>query len=747
MAPILARRLYLAKRHWLFCLLLVLGLTLRVLTWVAYRPALLFIDSFHYLDTLESMDPTGLHPLGYVWVLKLLLPIGGLSLVAAVQHLVGLAMATALYVLALRHRVPRWLSAAVAAVVLLDGYQIQIEENILSETWLQAILVGLLWALLGPRRKRWWWGALAGLLVGLAIVTRTIAAVVALPVLVYLITCGGVRLRQSWAGGWRPILTRVGAGIAGLAVVLGSYGAYYHAVAGVWRVSGIGTHVLYGRAATLAECEKLPLDENMAKLCPVNPVGQRHGVDHYTHRVFGEKKFPGGELPEDVNAGELSTRFGMLVLRHQPLDFVVAALKDFGKNFALVKETGGADVPIDRWQFQTSYPRFHGREKQPEEYSAIYAGSLPSVNKHLAGFLRGYQLSVGYTPGPALAVAAVAGTAATFGLGRARRSGLKSAAMVTTGSALAILLGASAFEFSWRYELPALVLLPLGGAIGLTALLRRPAGSDLDPFPDEVDSAAVAAFEERYDHPTVDGLVVLIAAYNEENGIGTVLDEMPQQCGDLPVSVLVVVDGSSDATAAIAAEHGALVCDVPQNRGQGAALRLGYHLAKRMGSEFVVTTDADGQYDNSELPRLMEPLLDDTADFVTGSRRLGSEEADSRMRWLGVRVFATLASVLTRQKITDTSFGFRAMRVDQACAVNLQEPQYQASELLVGMLAAGARLRELPLTMRLRNSGGSKKGHNIPYGANYARVMISTWWREYVTPGDRQRSVGRRGRI
>ncbi|MGO1973061.1 MAG: glycosyltransferase family 2 protein [Propionibacteriaceae bacterium] len=742
---LIGRFLRLVRRHWLLSVLVVLGLTLRILAWTAYQPSLLYIDSFHYLENLRQRNPTGLHPLGYVWLLNVLLPIGkllpigGLQFVAALQHLVGIVLAVALYALALRHRVPRWLASVVAATLLLDAYQLQIEETILSEIWLQAVLVGLMWVLLGPRRVRWWQAGLAGLLLGAAMITRTIAIVAAVPVAVFLITCGGLRLRQGIGAALRPVLVRLTAAAAGLAIVLVSYASYYHAYAGEWRISGIGTHVLYGRAATLAECDKLPMDETMAKLCPREPVDEREGVNHYTHKVFAESNFPGGELPEGTDKEALGTAFGKLVLRHQPLDFVRAAWTDFAKNFAVVRETSPRDVPIERWQFQTHYPRYDGREAQLAELTEYYDGMQAHVNTGPAAFLRAYQLNFGYTPGPALALFALAGSAATLGLERARRGTLKSAAMVITGSALALLIGASAFMFSWRYLLPGLVLLPLGGAIGLTALFRRAEGADLDPFPDPVDRDAVAAFDAEYGDVRVDGLVVLIAAYNEENGIGAVLDDMPQRCGDRGVSVLIVVDGAADRTAEIAAEHGAYVADVARNRGQGAALRLGYHLARRMGSELVVTTDADGQYDNRELPRLVAPLLDDTADFVTGSRRLGSEEADSRMRWLGVRVFATVASILTRQRITDTSFGFRAMRTEQVCALTLREPQYQASELLLGMLAGGARLRELPLAMRLRTDGASKKGNNFRYGANYARVMISTWWREHVRRGSRRR--------
>ena len=254
----------------------------------------------------------------------------------------------------------------------------------------------------------------------------------------------------------------------------------------------------------------------------------------------------------------------------------------------------------------------------------------------------------------------------------------------------------------------------------------------LAPFPDTVDAAAIEDFTERYGEPAFAPVLVVIAAYNEERGIGGVLDNLPSACLGLPVDVLVVVDGCTDGTAAQAMAHGAYTCVAPANRGQGAALRLGYQLAARGGARYVITTDADGQYENAEMPLLLGPLLAGSHDFVTGSRRLGVAPSDDRVRWLGVRVYAALASLLTARKITDTSFGFRGMRTDLACSVTLRQPQYQASELLLGALAGGARLLEQPMTMRVRSAGTTKKGNNFVYGVRYGSVMTWTWVREYV---------------
>jgi glycosyltransferase involved in cell wall biosynthesis len=250
--------------------------------------------------------------------------------------------------------------------------------------------------------------------------------------------------------------------------------------------------------------------------------------------------------------------------------------------------------------------------------------------------------------------------------------------------------------------------------------------------PDDVDAAAVEAFVEEYGAPDLmlPPVAIVIAAYNEEAGIGEVLDALPATVCGLDTATVVVVDGSYDDTARVARKHGALVCDVPVNRGQGAALRLGYRIARTGSASYVVTTDADGQYDAAEIGHLLRPIVEGDADFVTGSRRLGREETDDAFRSLGVRVFAWLVSRLTGQHITDTSFGMRAMRSEVTAKVELRQPQYQSSELLIGVIARGYRVVERPASMLCRTAGDSKKGNNLLYGARYARVVLGTWWRE-----------------
>ena len=264
------------------------------------------------------------------------------------------------------------------------------------------------------------------------------------------------------------------------------------------------------------------------------------------------------------------------------------------------------------------------------------------------------------------------------------------------------------------------------------------------PEDEVIDDAAVEAFGQGYGERAAQlaPVAIVIAAYNEEGAIGPVIEALPGEVCGLATVAVVVADGCADGTVAEARAAGAMVCDVPVNRGQGAALRLGYRLAREGGADYIVTTDADGQYNPAEIERVLAPVVAGEADFVTGSRRLGSQETKDMIRRTGVRFFAGTISMLTGQKISDTTFGLRAMRAEVTDAVSLEQPQYQASELLIGVITHGYKVAEVPATIHKRRVGESKKGqnplyqlhlpgvNNFVYGVRFARVAYGTWWRE-----------------
>jgi hypothetical protein len=758
--PVLMRGL---RRHWLFTLFLLGGAVFRLLVQLAYHPALLYFDSFRYLNDLGAFFPDGVEPVGYeILLLGPALAVGNLGFVVLVQHLLGLALGVGIYALLCRVGARRWVAALAAVPVLLDAYQLQIEHNIMSDLLFQVLLLAVVLVLT-------WRGApgpvvamTAGAVLAVAVMVRVVGVTLVVPAALFVLLAAG---RHPWDG-WRRRLLATGTFVAGFAAFLGCYGLYHADWTGTFGIGGSNGSVVYGRTAVVADCAHLNLTRQERLVCPRDPrpVRQANGIDFYVNYFHN----PGfiATLPPGMDVEAVQRSFATQVFLQQPWDVISGVLTDFGKGFAFVRTQAPGDVPLDRWQFQTTYP-LYAPQWYVAEWSQLYDNGTLSVDAPLAGFLRAYQLGGGYTPGVVLGLAGLIGIAAVLGIGRARHSGLRAMCLLTAGMGGGVLFTAAAMEFSWRYQLPGLVLLPLAGALGITAItgrrpdylagapgtrrLTRTASPEVDKenrMPaaflraadepddadrvevDEVDQAALADFQARYGDRQFAPVVVLIAAYNEQDSIGTVLATSPEiSCGH-PVDVLVVVDGATDATADIALSHGAFTCIAPTNRGQGAALRLGYRLAALRGARYIITTDADGQYDMSELPLLLRPLVEDRADFVTGSRRLGRLESTDLLRRAGTYAFAWLVSVLTRQRVTDTSFGFRGMKAEVPNSVQLEQPQYQSSELLVAVLSRGYRVLEQPMTMLARAAGRSKKGNNLWYGFHYAKVVLGTWRRE-----------------
>jgi hypothetical protein len=522
-----------------------------------------------------------------------------------------------------------------------------------------------------------------------------------------------------------------------------TYMAHYRAWTGHYGLTPIGGRVFYGRAAVLVDCDRIEIPANQRDLCPREPLGQRLKVDNYTWNA--ESPANSHTPPPGMTVDESLRSFAIQVFRQQPLDTARAVLIDMGKNFWPTKAQFPNDVDVGRWHFKEVHADYGGNLEMIAAF-----GAEPEVNLPLARWLIRYQ-RFGFTPGTVLGLALLVGLLAGFGVGRARQSpgegerqraggrgsALRPACLAWSFAGATVVLLPAVYEFSWRYMLPGLVTLPVAGALGLTALIDRIERMTATTEPSaaathegDVDDAAVSLFASEYSAPALGPIAVVIAAYNEEAALGDVLDGLPASVEGKPVSVIVVDDGSTDATAEVARSRGVYTVVPDRNRGQGAALRLGYRIAREGGADYIATLDADGQYDPSELRTVLHPVLSNQADFVTGSRRLGREETTDNVRRAGVRFYAWLVSALTRQRITDTSFGLRAMRAHVTSTVTLAQPQYQSSELLIGALAHGFRVVEVPTTMRERAAGESKKGHNLLYGFRYGRVVLGTWIRE-----------------
>ena len=225
------------------------------------------------------------------------------------------------------------------------------------------------------------------------------------------------------------------------------------------------------------------------------------------------------------------------------------------------------------------------------------------------------------------------------------------------------------------------------------------------------------------------GIAVVIPAYNEAAHIPQVLGALPREISGLPLHAIVVDDGSVDDTMERARAVGAAAVHLPLNRGQGAALRTGYRLALATGARIVVTMDADGQHQPSELPRLVDPILAGEADVVNGSRVLGAADPSHAARKLGIKVFAWLLSVLTASRVTDPACGYRAVRTEALRGLEFRQDQFHNSEFIVEASKRKLVMREVPVTVAGRISGASKKPPHFRYGLGFANALLRAWLR------------------
>ncbi len=487
------------RQHWLFAIAMAAGLALRVLAQIAYRPALLYIDTMKYLYNAYP----GADPVGYKGPLKLILAVGNLGTVTAVQHLLGLAMAVVIYVILLRYSAPRWLAVVATVPVLLDSYQVQIEQNIMPDVWFEALIVAGLAVLLirrgpipGMRTV-----AAAGVVLGTSATVRQVGEILILPGLAYLVAVGGP---------WRDTVSRLAAFFLAFIAPIGAYMAGSLLVSGhFWLDSATPSLSSYGRMATAADCATLHIPSYERPLC-ATPKQRAHGIDWLDHDTASPLK--SYVAPRGMNRYSVIASFDQQVMLQQP-ERVIAAIAADGANLFRPGRTAQQDgTPISRWQFQTSYPSYgswvtvskngtitFGLRLQPgspvitrHRLDPSYGGRA-QVDKPVASFLRSYQLGGGYTPGPLLALLGLAGLAGSvLVLARRAPQARHQAALgclLFFGTGIAVLAISDAFQFSWRYQLPALVTLPPAGVLGITALLtylRRRGGADTAASSDEV---------------------------------------------------------------------------------------------------------------------------------------------------------------------------------------------------------------------------------------------------------------------
>jgi glycosyltransferase involved in cell wall biosynthesis len=234
-------------------------------------------------------------------------------------------------------------------------------------------------------------------------------------------------------------------------------------------------------------------------------------------------------------------------------------------------------------------------------------------------------------------------------------------------------------------------------------------------------------------------MVAVVPAFDEEGAIAGVVAEI--NAFDPSIDVVVVDDGSTDGTAAAAAAAGAAVVRLPFNLGIGGAVQTGFRYALEGGYDVAVRLDGDGQHDAAELSKLLEPLDRGEADVVTGSRFRGvdGEYAPPLGRRLGISWFARLVSLLSGQRVTDTTSGFQALNQRGIALFARDYPSdYPEVEATVLLLKHRLRLVEVPVRMREREHGSSSITfvRSVYYAFKVTLALLVAMGRRHAVPSE-----------
>jgi len=469
------------RRHVLLVVLLFAGTAGRLLVLLTFRPALEYLqDSYDYLLNAQHLQPEVVRPLLYPVALKTVGLIGGLELVPIVQHLAGLASAVLLYAALCRAGARPWLAALGVAPLLLDAYQLDIEQFVLSETLFQSLVVVAVACLLWRDRPSRGLAAGAGLALAAAALTRDVG----LPLVV-----GPLALLALRRVGWRPLT----AFAAAVAIPLLAYGAWFASVQGSFGLQRYSGMMVASRAMTFADCRQVRLPTYEQPLCVRLPPALRQSSDWYASHPDSplRRLRPPAALDHEAVAADFARR----VITRQPGDYARLVGDDLLHYLQWQRDTRSTDDPARHWQF--------AGHRLPTGWYPLrlpgdpYTGALPPIGgaapaqSTVASYgLHGERLQpslwaagqarlaryqrVAYTPGPLLGGCLLLATLAGVGrlpagLRRLRRDALF---LVDTGAGL-LLVTSLAAVFQYRLMLPVLVLLPPGGVLGLELLLRR----------------------------------------------------------------------------------------------------------------------------------------------------------------------------------------------------------------------------------------------------------------------------------
>ena len=483
----------------LFVILMIPAALLRIDAELGYRWQSWFNDSWNYLDTAVTLNLDPTRPSGYSFYLWALKPFHSFALVTVSQHIMGLLIAVMMYALA-RHRfgTPKWLAAVMTLPVLYDGFEIQLEHLILSDTLflflvMLAVLV-LLWSPLPPLRaaggaggapmplwrSSWARCALAGALLGVSAIVRTTGLPLIPIFAVYLLLCFGMS-----RAGWRTLVSGVVAFVVLAVAPVAGYAGWYDLQHGAFNTSESTGVFLYSRVMTFADCAKMQLSPDLLSLCTTVPPAQRPIAQAYIWTAASPlHRFPAPVFSALPNS--LAQQFAIKAIGAQPGAYASAVFDDTWRSFDWSRSVFPNAETYDEYLFgYQSVPISSGHPVPGYSSSAAayLAGGNPltAVVDPFAGAIRVYQRYV-WLPGTVYGLLLLAGLGAIVA-GRRRVS--VDALLPWVSSVALIVVPAATAEFDYRYVTTAVPFACLALAI---AFGRRPA-----PAPVATPDAGAAA--------------------------------------------------------------------------------------------------------------------------------------------------------------------------------------------------------------------------------------------------------------
>jgi len=493
------------RQNKLFSGALAVGAVLRLVAVLGYPGALWFAgDSYVYLGAALRPQPNLSKTTGYSLFLRLLLPFHSLTLVVVLQHLMGLAIAVMIYVLLRRGNVSKFWSAVATLPVLLDGYMIEEEHLVMTETLFMFLLVVAL-ALIGWKPKISWWAALiAGLLAGYAFIVRTDGAIVLVIFPLFL-------LIRGWA--WKTLSGWVAAILmcVGILVPAGAYASWFHSRTGHYGTTMSMGFYLWGRVSSFADCARIKPTGEEAKVCPTQPIADRTLPGNFIWHAREVHFTPNGTPWSPVTPANntLLTNFAVHAVEAQPFDYLKTVVKNTMLSFGFPRIAYPGGGTVYYYNFHLHYKSAHANLLPPDNPNhewipggtayrdwLSYGHQAPGVvDKIFAAPILIYQRLV-FTYGPLLALIFIVGLGGVIGV---RRKGfdirsvrlrwqVRGTSMLPWITAVALLVFPIAIaDFDYRYLMPTLPFVCL--AAGLAFAPARRKGTPTPPVPgDQIET-------------------------------------------------------------------------------------------------------------------------------------------------------------------------------------------------------------------------------------------------------------------